>query len=678
MAIEKMKLMGIIGNISQMNKILRLIILNGSLHVINSLNRISSEDFVLPPSEENIKALEEIPYLKPYTSRRDFSKEEEIIKNFIGIFNLRPEIKGEYLGQDYEFDDFMKQIFNVYSNVHSIAESIEDRRKSIEQKRIYIDNLRYLEKYKVNIGKLVNMKLLSFKLIRLSKENYSKLKKNYENIPAVVLKIADEGKNVVVASITPKSLEETVERIFSSLNFTQLPLPEDFDCSSKAAIKQLEESIAEDKKFIDSMQKSIENYKNNYAIEIEKAYARLEMEKKVEEVKTSLAIGKKLFFMFGFVPESSAEQLKSELKAAFGEDVIIILEDVDKKSPGLTPPTKLRNIAIIRPFEEMVKMYGVPAYNEKDPTAFFALSYLLLFGAMFGDVGHGLVLFAAGILLRLFKKSMAVFGGILASLGLSSMIFGVLYGSFFGSEEVIPALLVRPMADINLMLAGAVGLGIILIILGFLYSILNSYIEKNLEEALFSRNGIAGFVFYILLIYMVYGFAAGKSGLPPALLSSTAAIIVLMVFKKPLSSRLTGTKVLYHDSPADYYIEEGFGVLETVLSAMSNTISFIRVGAFALNHAGLYIAFATMAEMTNSGIGSLLLLVIGNIIIICLEGLIVFIQALRLEYYELFSKYFRGDGIEYEPVKINLSIPKSISLMRRHSLKRKIRVNYAF
>jgi V/A-type H+-transporting ATPase subunit I len=288
MAIEKMKLMGIIGNISKMNKILRLIILNGSLHVINSLNRISSEDFVLPPSEENIKALEEIPYLKPYTSRRDFSREEEIIKNFIGIFNLRPEIKGEYLGQDYEFDDFMKQIFNVYSNVHSIAESIEDRRKSIEQKRIYIDNLRYLEKYKVNIGKLVNMKLLSFKLIRLSKENYSKLKKNYENIPAVVLKIADEGKNVVVASITPKSLEETVERIFSSLNFTELPLPENFNCSSKAAIKELEESIAEDRKFIDSMQKSIENYKNNYAIEIEKAYARLEMEKKVEEVKTSL------------------------------------------------------------------------------------------------------------------------------------------------------------------------------------------------------------------------------------------------------------------------------------------------------------------------------------------------------------------------------------------------------
>jgi len=665
MAIEKMKLVGIIGNTAQMNKILRFVILKGSMHLINSLNRISSEDFVLPPSEENIKALEEIPYLKPYTSRRDFSREEETIKSLIEIFHLKPQIKSEYLGQNYEFDDFMKQIFDVYSKVHATSESIKERNRSIEQKQIYISNLRYLQKYRVNIGKIVNMKLMSFKLIRLSKENYWKLKRNYENIPAVVLKIADEGKNVVVASITPKSLEETVERIFTSLNFTELPLPANFNTSPKAAIEELEESIAEDKKVIESLQNSIEDYKKRYAQEIEKAYARLEMEKKVEEVKAFTAVGMKLFFMFGFVPESSAEELKSELKSNFGEDVIILLEDVNKKSPGLTPPTKLRNVAIVRPFEEMVKMYGVPAYNEKDPTAFFALSYLLLFGAMFGDVGHGFVLLAGGILLRAFNKAMAVYGRILSSLGLSSMLFGVLYGSIFGSEEIIPALLVRPMANINLMLAGAVGLGIILIIVGFIYSFLNSYIEHNLEEALFSRNGIAGFAFYILLLYMIYVFALGKSGLSAALLTSIAGTMVLMVFKKPLASRLTGTKLLYPDSPADYYIEEGFGVLETVLSALSNTISFIRVGAFALNHVGLYIAFATMAKMANSGIASLIILVIGNIIIIGLEGLIVFIQALRLEYYELFSKYFRGDGIEYEPVKIKLSIAKSVQLKKR-------------
>ncbi|MCG0275318.1 MAG: ATPase [Thermosediminibacteraceae bacterium] len=673
MAIEKMKLIGIIGKITQVNKILRLIILSGSMHVINSLTKVSSNDFVLPPNEENIKALEEVPFLKPYTSRRDFSREEEVVRSLLDIFDLNPAIKPEYFDQDYEFDDFMKQIFEIHSAVHSIAESIEAKKRTIEQKRVYINNLRYLENYKFNIGKLSKMHFLSFKLIKLSKENYMKLKKNYENIPAVVLKIADEGKNVVVASITPKSLDETVERIFSSLNFTELPLPEDFDGTSKAAIKHLEASINEDNSAIDSMLKSIEDFRTKYSHEIEKAYARLEMEKKVEEVKTNLAIGKNLFFMFGFVPASYVDKLKSSLKGTFGEDIIIIIEDAEKKTPGITPPTKLNNIALIRPFEEMVKMYGVPSYNEKDPTLFFALSYLLLFGAMFGDVGQGLVLFLSGLLIK-YLTSKTVFGGVLASIGLSSTIFGFLYGSVFGSEEVIPALLVRPMANINFMLAGAVALGIVLTIFGFIYNIINSYIDRNLEDGIFSRNGVTGLVFYILLIYAVYSYAVGTGVLSPAIPISLVVLILLMVFKQPLAGRLMGTGIHFKESPVDYYVEEGFGALETVLSAMSNTISFIRVGAFALNHVGLYIAFDTMAEMASSGIASYLLLVLGNVVIICLEGLIVFIQALRLEYYELFSKYFRGDGVEYEPVKIRLTHKP---LRGKNLIKRFIGLDYA-
>ncbi|ADL08455.1 V-type ATP synthase subunit I [Thermosediminibacter oceani] len=676
MAIEKMKMMGIIGKIPQMNRILRLIILNGSMHVINSISRISSSDFVLPPNEKNIEALEDLPYIKPYTLRRDFSREEEVVNNLLGIFNLKPAVIPEYMGQDYEFDDFMKQIFEIYSEIHSLAESINQRKRSIEEKKTYINNLRYLEKYKFNVEQLEKMNFLTFKLLKLTKENYLKLKKNYENIPAVVLKIKDEGKNVVVASITPKSLEETVERIFTSLNFVELPLPDSFNGTPATVIKQLEAGINEDMNAIDSMTKSIENYREKYTVEVEKAYARLAMEKKVEEVKTNLATGKHLFFMFGFVPESCVVRLKEELEATFGNDIIIIVEDVQKRTPGITPPTKLRNLPIIRPFEEMVKMYGVPAYNEKDPTLFFALSYLLLFGAMFGDVGQGLVLLIAGLLLRYLKARTAL-GGILSSIGLSSTVFGLLYGSVFGSEEIIPALLVRPMANINLMLAGAVVLGAILIILGFIYSIMNSYIERNLEEGMFGRNGVTGLAFYVLLLYAAYRYAVGIGGLSPYLSLSLVALIILMVFKQPLAGKITGAEKLYRQLPGDYYVEEGFGALETLLSAMSNTISFIRVGAFALNHAGLYIAFATMAEMTNSGIGSFFLLVLGNAVIIGLEGLIVFIQALRLEYYELFSKYFKGDGVEYEPVKIKKAISRKIAFRQKRFAKRSIGMNYA-
>ena len=128
--------------------------------------------------------------------------------------------------------------------------------------------------------------------------------------------------------------------------------------------------------------------------------------------------------------------------------------------------------------------------------------------------------------------------------------------------------------------------------------------------------------------------------------------IIAMVWKKPLYGKITHKKPVYEEGKSAYFIEGGFDLIETVLSLLSNTISFIRVGAFALNHAGLFLAFTTMAEMVNNGAASVIIFFVANIIIIGLEGLIVFIQGLRLEYYELFSKYFDGTGKEYLPVKI--------------------------
>ena len=138
-----------------------------------------------------------------------------------------------------------------------------------------------------------------------------------------------------------------------------------------------------------------------------------------------------------------------------------------------------------------------------------------------------------------------------------------------------------------------------------------------------------------------------------ALIIFMAVLLLLNVFKQPIANKLKGSAKLYEEGAADYYTEAGFGVVETLLSFLSNTISFIRVGAFALNHAGLYLAFETMAEMISSGFGGILVLVLGNVVIIGLEGLIVFIQGLRLEYYELFSRYYTGGGVEYTPIHLD-------------------------
>ncbi len=122
-----------------------------------------------------------------------------------------------------------------------------------------------------------------------------------------------------------------------------------------------------------------------------------------------------------------------------------------------------------------------------------------------------------------------------------------------------------------------------------------------------------------------------------------------------MANFMKGHRPLHHASVGEYYVESGFDILETLLSMLSNSISFIRVGAFALNHVGLFIAFHTMASIIGSLAGDISMFIIGNIIVIFLEGLIVFIQGLRLVYYELFSKYYTGEGIPFVPASVNIN-----------------------
>ncbi len=653
MAVEKMKVVGIIGKNRLMSKVLRLMVLNGSFHAINAMTRLNSTDFMLPPNQENIQFFEEMPYMRPCHSKRDFTKDESLVSSLIQLFNLRPQVNQEHLGLDYEYDDFMLHIYDVYNDVRSTADKISKKMEETQLKKRYIKNLEFLKEYTFDIDKLLGMKFFTFKLIKLSRENYIKLKMNYENIPAVVLKVGTEGRNVVVLSIAPVNLEETTQKIFSSLNYMALEFPDGYTGNASQMIDKLNESISEDQNIVAHLKKSLEDYRLKCSDEVEEAYSRLAMEKKIEELKIDMATSDNLFFMLGFVPYSDVISLKNQLVDSFKDDVIVLTDEINENRSNITPPTKLSNIGMFRPFESLVKMYGVPSYNEKDPTVFFGLTYMLLFGLMFGDVGQGAVLLAAGMFIGRVMKRTSL-GGVLARIGLSSAIFGFFYGSVFGSEELIPSLIIRPMASINKMLIAAVVVGIILSVSSFIYNMLNSKIEGNIEEGLFGKNGAVGLAFYLLLIYAIYSAALMKNGFSQIVAYVMVGLLGLMVLKQPLANKLIGADKLYNTSPADYYIEEGFGIVETLLSMLSNTISFLRVGAFALNHVGLFLAFATMGQMMGSKVGNIFMIIVGNVIIIGLEGLIVFIQALRLEYYEMFSKYYKGDGVEYAPAKLKL------------------------
>ena len=291
---------------------------------------------------------------------------------------------------------------------------------------------------------------------------------------------------------------------------------------------------------------------------------------------------------------------------------------------GAIPPQVLDNPSWLRPFELFARAFGIPGANEADPTPLLAVIVPLLFGYMFGDVGQGLVLFLVGAMLRRrFEIARLAMAG-----GAAAALFGLLFGSVFGLEGLIPALWLHPLAHPMPVLAVPLGFGVLLLSLGQLLSGLGALWRGDVRRWLATDLGFL--IFYLGLVGVLAGQdAAGVAGL---------GLLWYLVGAFILHRRLIGT------------LAAAGHLLEGALQIMVNTLSFARVGAFALAHAALSDAMVTLARVPDAALGGLLILVVGNAVVICLEGLVVSIQTTRLVLFEFFNRFLRGGGRVFRPL----------------------------
>ncbi len=651
MAVEKMEMLNLVAPIKDIDNIARDVVLLEKIHIVNALNEINESNFTLCVLEENLDELVDMCVIKPYRDEFNHKDIEEKINNLMDYFQLGKTIKQEYIKGNYSFKDLFDEIEEIYLRVQRVQEEKVQISQSLRKIKELEKHIHHLKKNNVNMGTLKSLNFFSFKIGILSKADMSKLKKNYENISAIVLHIGSSTMGEVYLVISPTDLETETNRILRSLNFHELSIPEEFLGTPDEIVLNINTRLVKYNEKLESINAELSEFREKYGLIVEKAYSKLKLQEKIIKVKNETACTKSFFYLSGWVSAGDKRKIEKKFQK-YGYKVILMFKEVSEVQKHLVPPTKLKNNILTYPFEALVKMFGVPSYNEIDPTLFLSITYMFLFGAMFGDVGQGGVLLLAGLYFSK-RNSSNLYGGILTRLGISSCFFGFLYGSVFGFEHVVPALLVHPIEHIDFMLMGSVVIGVVLLIISFLYSIINSLKQKDIKEGIFGRNGLNGLVFYLILLVIIGKYATGKEIIPLSLAYTILfASMALIVVREPLSNLILKTRPLYHEDISSYYVESGFDIFETLLSMMSNTISFIRVGAFALNHVGLFIAFQTMAKIINNFAGSILIFIIGNIIVIFLEGLIVFIQGLRLEYYELFSKYYQGEGIEFKPVKM--------------------------
>lgn len=655
MAIENVIMMDVVGKIKVVDKFAKDIFLFNDIQIVDAMHEIDSGRFMLPVLEENIGELLGFAQLVSGETMMDE-------RNFVKLINKLKELYQDSLKMDiisiakgdYNLEKSLAIVKSFESNLegeYSEIKEINERMEELKKSRVAYS---YLDELDAQMSELDNLVNFSYSIGSVTKDNAVRLKSIYNSVTSIVFHVGNQADNEeVFMIISPKDLEIESQRILKALNYKPI---EGFRAEYTESPREIIKSI--DHEMLALKERNITLFKN-LRVHLEKnrkdatdSFNTLYLYGNLNMIKKYMAFSDDNFYFSGWISKRDKEQMEA-IGSRYPE---LIMMFSDTKTGSGKPPTKMKNNWLFRPFEMLVKMYGVPSFNELDPTPFLSITYMFCFGFMFGDVGQGLILAVIGFILG--KKGVEL-GKVLLRLGICSIFFGFMYGSVFGFETVINAIWLRPFNEINTILLTAVIVGIGLLFVAYVYSIINKLRKKEIKEGFFGKNGICGFILYtsiLGLLGLYLGVFPNATGLKFILIGIAILMTVIVLVREPLVNYFSKRKPLYENEVSEYYVEGGFELFEMLLGMLSNTLSFIRIGAFALTHVGLFMAFQTLAVMAQNGVISMGILIVANLFIIVLEGLIVSIQALRLQYYELFSKYYTGDGIEFKPIDMEINL----------------------
>lgn len=525
---------------------------------------------------------------------------------------------------------------------------------SVHEQALY--QVSHLQGINVDFEQLFHCEHVKVRLGRLPSESFEKLS-YYDDKPFFFMQFSEEMDYYWGMYFVPFAYQEEIDEIFDGLYFERTHIPDFVHGNSETALADLYEMVGEDRKTIEECQKKISELLSQKSEQLNKLFSFLKTKHDNFELRSKAVISEDKFQVIGFVPKADEEGFKA-LFSDMGS-VSVNMQPADAKGK-LTPPIKLKNGWFTKPFSLFVEMYGLPSYNSINPTTLVAVTYTLLFGIMFGDFGQGIVLTIFGALMAKFKNwSM---GPIIARVGVSGAVFGLLYGSVFGYEELLDPLYERLgihflplkiMDNVALILIGTIALGVVLMIVAILINIFLGIKNKDYANALFSNNGIAGLVFFGSILAGLVGTLLGAKILTaPYVICLIILPLIMMFMREPLACWVRGKKYKPEGGAGDFIASNFFEVFEFLLGYTSNTLSFVRVGGFALSHASMMLVVMALAK-SMSGLGAPIMVVFGNIFVMGIEGLLVCIQTMRLEFYEMFSRFYSGDGVPFTPVKIN-------------------------
>lgn len=565
-------------------------------------------------------------------------------------------------GSIVELDELRPAVENVEAQVKGITEELTALGKKQEQLESSLHQLEPVEEVDIDIRALRDPRYIFSMLGVIPAANIDRLKTSLARVPHVFLTLRQDPGKQVVWLAGNKANSDVLERAAHSAYLNPLVLPGEYQGTPGTIIQELRVSIEDARRRVEELKLGLARIAESQGDRVRELLGQTHTSRVLADAIVRFGQLRHTYVITGWVPAEKLEVLTQRLRQASRE---ILIEALPTKRFGdnLHVPVALSSNPLLRPFQMLVTTYARPRYGELDPTFLVAFTFPLLFGAMFGDIGQGLVLALLGWLMGAGKikalKSMASLGGLILICGLSAAVFGVLYGSVFGFEEEfmgieIHPLWISPIHNILQILMVAIGAGVVLLVIAFLLSILNGFLSRDWGHLLFGHTGIAGFLLYVSLL----GLAAGafiKLPIPSTAFIILAAISGLAVMLSEVFINLVeGHRPLIEGGLGTYFIQAPVELFEAVISLLSNSLSFVRVGAFAVAHGGLSSAIFILAELASPthGLGYWIAVLLGNIFIVGFEGLIVGIQTMRLHYYEFLGKFFTGGGMRFEPLTL--------------------------
>lgn len=556
-----------------------------------------------------------------------------------------------------DFENYVGQLEKSYTELNlkkqEVLHNISEHEQALKQ-------IKHLEGLDANFDQIFSCTQVKVRVGKLPIDSYPKLE-YYSDKTFFFFPFDNDNNYYWGMYFAPVSQIALVDDIFKYLYFERVRVPDFVKGTPQIATEEINNDLKIQREQLIEIESKLSTIKKDCEVTLIKAYAKLKLLNDKFELRKMVADVNGKFYMVGFVPQEKAAYFKTLFTDVLGVSVLIRPPDANLR---LKKPTKLKNGFLSKPFSMLVEMYGLPSYDEFNPTAFVAISYTLMFGLMFGDLGQGFLIFMLGMFLLKVKKM--PMGGILTRVGTSSMFFGFMYGSVFGFEKLLDPVYhalgwsgkpLEVFESTSLILLGAVALGAVLIVIAMVLNIILGFRRKDYEKAIFGCNGIAGLTFYLSVLV---GGALSivlkiKVFTIPYIICLIAIPVLLIFFRVPLSNYFKYKKFHVSDEKegiGTFIAENFFELFEFMLSYASNTMSFLRIGGFILSHAGMMLVVMTLAEGVSAGV-SPIIIVIGNAFVMAMEGLIVAIQVLRLEFYEIFSRFYEGDGKPFVPVGVN-------------------------